>query len=126
MPTATAVTVAPVTSFAALWDELKTDALNLWQSVQGKAVAAEAKIVPVIEQDIMLVLSQFRSVATNMVMTLATAEFNNLTGAQKNTITAATIVSAAKAAGQSVLQQDAQMLAQQAYHAVATTLTPGS
>lgn len=126
MPTATAVTVAPVTSFAALWDELKTDALNLWQSVQGKAIAAEAKIVPVIEQDIMLVLSQFRSVATNMVMTLATAEFNNLTGAQKNTITAATIVSAAKAAGKTVLQQDAQMLAQQAYHAVATTLTPGS
>lgn len=120
----TATTAAPVTSFTSLWEELKTDALNIWQSVQGKAVAAEGKIVPIVEKDIMLVLSQFRGIATSMVMTLATAEFNNLTGGQKNTITAATIMQAARSAGQVVLQQDAQMLAQQAYHAIATTLIP--
>ena len=57
-------------------------------------------------------------------MSLATAEFANLTGTQKNAITVNTIVQSAIAAGKTLALQDAQMLAQQAYHAVATSVTP--
>ena len=119
-----AVAAAPATTFTELWDELKTEALNLWQAAKNDVVAVERTIVPVIETDITTVLSQFKTVALGTVMSLATAEFANLTGTQKNAITVNTIVQSAIAAGKTLALQDAQMLAQQAYHAVATSVTP--
>lgn len=113
---------APATTFSGLWDDLKTEALNAWQAVKNDAVALESKLVPVVESDIATVLSQFKSVAINTVMTLATAQFANLTGAQKNTITVNTVVQSALAAGKTVALQDATMLAQQAYNALASTV----
>ena len=109
-------------TFVELIEEIKTEALNLWQNLKGQALSFEHSIVPVIEQDLVLVLGQFKSLATNMIMTLAQAEFANLTGGQKNIITVNTIVEAAKAAGKPILLQDAQLLAQQAYNAIASTL----
>lgn len=109
-------------TFAGLFDELKTEALNAWQSIKNDVVALEHTLVPVIESDITIVLSQFKGVAVNLILTLAQAEFANLTGTQKNSITVSTIVSAAKSAGKTIAVQDAQLLAQQAYNALVTNL----
>ena len=111
------------TTFSELWEEIKTAALNVVQTVKADLVQWEHNAVPVIEQDLVLVLSQFKAFAVNMIVTLATEEFQNLTGAQKNTITVASIVSAAKSAGKDLAVQDAQLLAQQAYNAVVTAAT---
>jgi len=124
MTTATAVAAAPATTFAGLFTDLKTEATAFVKSLEAGAIALEHTIVPVVESDIATVLSQFKTVALNTVMSLASAEFNNLTGAQKNAITTNTIVQAAVASGKTIAQQDAQMLAQQAYNALATTLAP--
>lgn len=113
---------APATTFAGLWDDLKTEALNAWQAVKADAAALETSLVPVVESDIATVLSQFKTVAINTVMTLATSQFANLTGAQKNTITVNTVVQSALASGKTVALQDATMLAQQAYNALASTV----
>lgn len=121
------MTVAtPPTTFVGLFEELKTDALNAWQAAKNTAVALEHSIVPVVEQDLMVVLGQVKTVAINMVMTLATSAFSNLSGGQKNTITTQAIVQAAAAQGKTIALQDAQMLAQQAFNALRTTLAPGS
>lgn len=106
------------TTFSQLWDEIKTAALNEVQSVKNIIVQWEGRIVPTIEADLVTVLSQFKSLAVNMVTTLAAAEFANLTGGQKQTITVNTIIQSALAAGKPVALQDAQLLAQQAYQAV--------
>lgn len=118
MTAAAAAVAAPsqATTFAELWDELKTDALNAWQVVKSDVQQWEGAIVPVVKADLVTVLGQFKTVALNTVMQLATAEFANLTGAQKNTITTNTIVQAALANGKQIGIQDAQMLAQQAYN----------
>lgn len=105
-------------TFADLFEEIKTAALNAVQSLKGKLVQFEHDAVPVIEQDLLLLLNQFKGVAVSLVTTLAQQEFENLTGAQKNTITVQTIVASAKAAGKDIAVQDAQLLAQQAYNAV--------
>ena len=110
------------TTFAELWAELKTEALNAWQSVKAEVQTIEHNIVPVVESDISTILSQLKGAAVNTVMTLAQQEFANLTGTQKNTITVNTIVQAAVASGKTILKQDAAVLAQQAYQAVATTM----
>jgi hypothetical protein len=110
------------TTFSQLIEEIKTEALNLWQGLKTEVLTFEHNIVPVIEADLVLVLSQFKGLATSMIMTLATQEFANLTGGQKNTITVNTIIEAAKAAGKPIVAQDAQLLAQQAYNAIASTI----
>lgn len=112
------------TSFSQLLENLKTAALNAWESLKNTAIAIEHDIVPVIEQDIALVLSQFQGVAVNTVLQLASSAFSNLSGSQKNLITVNTIVQAAIANGKQIAIQDAQMLAQQAYNAVASAVTP--
>lgn len=114
------------TTFSELWAELKTEALNAWQTVKADALALEHNIVPVIEADIATALSQFKTVAVNTVMSLATTEFANLTGAQKQAITLNTIVQSAIAAGKTVAIQDAKVLAQQAFNAVASTVGTAS
>src|SRR5258706_14846469 len=101
-----------VNTFSALWDELKTEALNAWESVKNEAVYLEHTFVPILEQDIVLVLSQFKGLAVNIIMTLAKQEFDNLTGGQKNIITVQTILSAAASGGKEIALQDAQILAQ--------------
>jgi hypothetical protein len=104
------------TTFAQLWDELKTEALNVVQNMKAEFKAFEAKAVPVLEADLALVLSQVKGVAVTTAATLATAEFANLTGGQKQTITVNSILQTAIALGKPIAQQDAQMLAQQAFH----------
>lgn len=110
------------TTFAELWAEIKTDALNAWQALKADVTAEEHKIVPIIQQDLVVVLSQFKTLAINTVLMLATMEFNNLTGAQKNTITANTILQAAIASGKQLGKQDAIMLAQQAFNELAASV----
>lgn len=109
-------------TFAGLWDEIKTEALNFWQSIKNDAVTIEHNLIPIVEQDLALLLSQFKSLAVTMVTTLATQEFQNLTGGQKNTITVNTIVAAAKSAGKTIAAQDANLLAQQVYNGLISTL----
>lgn len=108
------------TTFSELWEEIRTAALNEVQSLKNTLVQWEHNAVPVVEADLVLALGQFKSFAVNMITTLATAEFQNLTGGQKNAITVQTILSAAKSAGKDLAVQDAQLLAQQAYNAVLT------
>lgn len=105
-------------TFSQLWEEIKTTALNEVQSLKNTIIQWEGRIVPTVEQDLVLVLAQFKSLAVNMVTTLAAQEFANLTGGQKQTITVNTIIQSALAAGKPVALQDAQLLAQQAYQAV--------
>lgn len=105
-------------TFSDLWDEIKTAALNVVSTIKADLVQFEHNAVPVIEADLVLVLSQFKSLAVSMITTLATAEFANLTGGQKNTITVNTIIQSALAAGKPIALQDAQVLAQQAFNAV--------
>ena len=109
------------TTFTELWAELKAEATAAWASVKGEVTIIEHNIVPVVESDIATILSQLKAAAVNTVMTLAQQEFANLTGTQKNTITVNTIVQSAIASGKTILTQDAAVLAQQAYQAVATT-----
>lgn len=118
----TATAASAPTTFSALWDDLKTDALNLWQNVKAEATTIEANLAPTIEADVVLVLNQFKTFALNMVMTLAGQEFANLTGTQKNVITVASIIATAKAQGTTIVAQDAQLLAQQAYQGLASTV----
>lgn len=113
----------PATSFQQLWDELKTAALNAWQTLKGQAIAAEKAIVPVVEQDVFVVLGQFKGVAVDTILTLAGSAYSNLTGTQKNAITANTVYQAAIASGKKIALQDAQMFAQQAYQALVSTVT---
>lgn len=105
-------------TFADLWEEVKTAALNAVQSLKGQLVQFEHAAVPVIEQDLLIVLNQFKGLAVNLVTTLAQKEFENLTGTQKNVITVQTILASAKTAGKDLAVQDAQLLAQQAFNAV--------
>ena len=104
------------TTFAQLWDEIKTEALNVVQNLKAEFSAEEKKVVPVVEADLAMIFSQLKGVAVSTAATLATQEFANLTGAQKQSITINSIMSTAVALGKPVVQQDAQMLAQQAYH----------
>lgn len=104
------------TTFADLWAEIKTDALNVVQNLKAEFKTFETKAVPVIEADLAAILSQVKNVATQLAANLATQEFANLTGAQKQTITINSVMATAVALGKPIAQQDAQMLAQQAYY----------
>ena len=48
MSSAAAKPASP-TTFSQLWDEMRTEALNLWQSVKNDAKFAQTKIVPVVD-----------------------------------------------------------------------------
>lgn len=111
------------TTFTELASEIEIAALNAVQSLKNTVVGWEHTLVPVIESDLVLVLSQFKGIAINMVTTLAQQEFANLSGTQKNTITVQTILQSAIAAGKPVAQQDAQMVAQQAFNAVVSAVS---
>lgn len=104
------------TTFAQLWDEIKTEALNVVQNLKAEFVTFETKAVPVVEADLVAIFSQLKGIATTTAATLATQEFANLTGGQKTTITLNSIMATAVALGKPIVQQDAQMIAQQAYH----------
>lgn len=110
-------------TFTELFDEIKTVALNEVQSLKNTLVSWEHTLVPVVESDLILILSQLKGIAVSMITTLAGQEFANLTGGQKNTITVQTILQSAIAAGKPVATQDAQMLAQQAFHAVVSAVS---
>jgi hypothetical protein len=109
------------TTFAELWSELKSDAAASVAAVKAEAVALETQIVPVIESDIVLVLSQLKQLAIDTVLTAAKEA---LTGGEKLGLVVTTVLQAAEAEGKAIAVGDAQMLAQQAYYAVSTALTP--
>jgi hypothetical protein len=107
---------APATApslFQRLLDELETEAMNFWQSVKNEAEVIGTAIRP----EIVLLLSQFKTIAINTVAALAQAEFANLTGGQKQSITINTIVQAALLQGKTLAIADASVLAQSAYDA---------
>jgi hypothetical protein len=121
--------VAIPAGFSGLCDELKTEALNAWENLKSKG-EAEVQLIakglgPVIVAEAATVLSQFKSVAISTVMMLAQAEYANLTGAQKNGITANTILQAAAASGKALALDDAKTLAQGAFDALTAT-APGA
>lgn len=114
--------------FVSLFDELKTEALNLWENLKNTA-AAEVNLVvselgPVVKSEVAVVLSQLKSLAINTVVSLAQTEFSNLTGDQKHSITVNTIVQAALVQGKTLALHDAAVLAQGAFDALAAT-APG-
>lgn len=108
-------------TFAELGAELIADAEAAWQKIKDTAIEIEHNIVPVIEADIVAVLSQFKQLAIDTVLNFAQAEFNNLTGAEKQSNVVTTVFQAAEAAGKNMAIQDARLLAQQAYDAVKAT-----
>jgi len=118
----TAVVVATPTGLAGLFDELKTEALNIWENIKNEAVhdveVIAEKLGPLVKSEAAILLGQLKTIALNTVVSLAQAEFDSLTGAQKHTITANTIVQAAIASGKSVALQDAKTLAQGAFDAL--------
>lgn len=110
------------TTFSELWDELKAGAEVEWQKLEAAVVSFEHNIVPIIEADIVAVLSQFKDLAIQTVLNLAKAEFADLTGQEKQSTVVTTIFQAAEAAGKQVAIEDARMFAQQTYDAVASAL----
>lgn len=110
------------TTFAQLWQEMETEALNLVSAAKAEIGVLEKGLVPVVETDLVTVLGQFKAVALNTVMAMAGAEFANLTGTQKNSITVNTIVQTAVASGKQISLQDAQLLAQQAFNGLSTAV----
>lgn len=114
--TQTAAPATPVTTFEGLWEEVKTSALNVIENLKAEFQSFEKQAVPVIEADVVGILGQLKGVATQVAGTLATQAFNNMTGSQKQAITIQSIMATAVALGKPVVQQDAVMLAQQAYH----------
>lgn len=114
--------------FVNLFDELKTEALNLWENLKNSAASEVNLIVselgPVVKSEVAVVLSQLKSLAINTVVSLAQTEFSNLTGDQKHSITVNTIVQAALVQGKTLALHDAAVLAQGAFDALAAT-APG-
>lgn len=116
------------TTFSELFAEIKTAALNEVQKLKASFAVFEAKAVPVIEADLVAIGSQVKGVAVSLASTLAMQEFSNLTGAQKQAITVKSIMATAVALGKPLVENDAIMFAQQAYHgsqdAIATLAAP--
>jgi hypothetical protein len=111
-------------NFADLWNELKAEAVAEVAKLKADAVALEKSIVPVVEADIATVLSQFKTLAIQMVLQMAQGGLAAATGAEKQGVVITSVFQAAEAAGKQIAIQDAQMLAQQAFTAVATALKP--
>ncbi|HVZ60665.1 MAG TPA: hypothetical protein VG892_07760 [Terriglobales bacterium] len=117
------------TSFAGLWADVQAEAKKLWAAAGAELKAFEAAFVPAAEQDLAAAGSALYKLAVNMAWTLATQEFANLTGGQKNAITVTSIKQAAITAGTPLVNGVAEKLAEDAYQALKTTapsLTPGS
>lgn len=115
------MTSATVPTFSSMFADLKTEAVAEWEKLKGEAAADVAYIAaslgPVIKSEAAVVLSQFKTVAIQTVIMLARQEYATLTGAQKNGITANTILQSAYASGKSVALQDAATFAQDAFDA---------
>lgn len=111
-------------TFEKLWTELKTDAVAEWHNVESAIVDEWHKVEPVIEADVVLVLSQFKQLAISTAINLGKAEFAALTGQEKQGNLITTIEQAAEAAGKNLAYADVQMFGQQVFNAVATTVPP--
>lgn len=111
-----------VVTFSSLFEELKTEALNKWEALKSEAAhdvaIIAANLGPVVSAEAKVVLSQFKAIAIDTVVMLARAEFASLSGAQKNSITANTIMQSAVASGKTVLLSDAASFAQDAFDAL--------
>lgn len=114
------------TTFSGLWDELKTEAAAEVAKLKADAVAFEANIVPVIEADVVALLSQFKSLAVQTVLSLAGAAGAAMTGEEKLGTVVTTVLQSAETQGKAIALGDAQTLAQQAFNAVGTALAPAA
>lgn len=112
------------TTFSGLWDDLKAEANTLVQGAIAEGKKLEETIVPLIEADAVAVLSQFKTLAIQTVISLGAGELSALSGQEKQSTVVTTVFQAAQAAGKQVAIEDVRMFAQQAYNAVATTLVP--
>lgn len=119
-----AAAVAPTITFSGLWDDLKAEAKALVQAAIDEGKKLEATIVPLIESDAATILSQFKTLAIQTVISLGAAELSALSGQEKQSTVVTTVYQAAQAAGKQIAIQDVRMFAQQAYNAVATQLVP--
>ncbi len=111
------------TTFAGLWDELKADAAAEVARLRSGAKALEASVAPVAESDVAGVLSQFRGLAISLVTQFAGDAFRTVSGEEKIGTLVTALTQAALGAGKTIAIQDAQMFAQQAFHAVAAALS---
>lgn len=109
-------------TFPDLWGELKSEASAEWAKLKAEAVSFEHTVIPIIEADVVAILSQFKTLAVQTVLSLAQAEFAALSGSEKQSTVVTTVFQAAEAQGLNVAIQDVRMFAQQAYDAVATTV----
>lgn len=108
-------------TFEDLWSELKSDAAKEWETIKAGAVEIEHNIVPVVEADLVAALTQFKQLAISTVLNLAKAEFNVLTGQEKQSSVVTTVFQAAEAQGVQLGISDVRGFAQDVFTAVATT-----
>ena len=103
------------------WDNIKTAALNVWQTIKGTATEVYDRVEPQVAADLKTVFDQLFPVALDLVAAFATSAFDHLTGAQKGAIVDASLIATAKAQSLTLLEADAPMLRQLAYRAVGVT-----
>lgn len=111
-------------TFAELFIELKAEAIAEWAAIANKVVEFEHTIVPIIEADIVAVLSQFKTLAVKTVIEMGAAGMAQLSGGEKFGTVVTRVFMAAQAAGKQVAIEDVRLLAQQAFNAVSGALAP--
>ena len=107
------------TTFSELWTELKADAEAAVSAAKANLVSLEQNIVPVIESDLVLVFNQLKGLAIQAVISAAAS---SLSGNEKFGTVVTTVFQTAEAQALNIGIQDAQLLAQQAYLAVASAV----
>lgn len=103
------------------WDNLKTDAMNFWQTVEGDAVTIGKNLAAVVKADVPIILKQLEPICYNLVAGFAAAEFSQLTGGQKAAAVDTALLATAKAQSLALLPQDAAMLRQQVVNVLGLT-----
>lgn len=108
-----------ISTFADLWTELKQDAEAAVSAAKADLLALEQNIVPVIEADLVAVFNQLKDIAISTVLDLASSA---LSGKEKLSTVVTTVFQTAEAQALSIGLDDARLLAQQAYNAVAAAV----
>jgi len=95
-------TPAP-TTFEELWSNLKARGVEFWHTIEADAKAAEVRIVPILEADLVGIFSQFIGVAQSLIVKFASAEYDVLTGAQKQSNVATLLAESMQSAGHDIM-----------------------
>lgn len=104
------------TTFSELWLEIEGAAASAVAAVKSEIASIENQIVPVIEADLVLALSQLKDIAIAAVLDAAKMA---ISGEEKLSTVVTTVFQHAEANAIAVGIEDVRLLAQQAYHAVA-------